>query len=143
MNEKTFLANQPSPDNKMVGIEHSGHKQTNAGGVFNMILKDGTRSDNPFTSDGKVYDRYDYFLPQNTRITAVTIYHYYNCINGFRFHLSDGSNWDIGHVHGSRSVTVDIADNEVIVGFKAKSHPKCPAVYVEWQFITAQVLRFN
>ena len=41
------------------------------------------------------------------------------------------------------TVTVNIADNEVIVGFKAKSHPSCPAIYVEWQFITAQGLRFN
>ena len=39
--------------------------------------------------------------------------------------------------------TVDIADNEVIVGFKAKSYHDCPAAYVEWQFITAQGLRFN
>ena len=29
------------------------------------------------------------------------------------------------------------------VGFKYKSHPDCPAGYVEWQFITAQGLRFD
>ena len=46
MNEKTFLANQPSPDNKMVGIEHDGYEQTDDGCLFNIILKDGTRSNN-------------------------------------------------------------------------------------------------
>ena len=82
-----------------------------------------------------VKQRYDYFLPQNNKITKVTI-HYYDLIAGFRFHLSDGSDWDIGWI-GGLTATVDIADNEVIVGFKAKSHPNCPAYYVEWQFITA------
>ncbi len=111
--------------------------------MFNMILQDGTRSDNAFTWFGNVCDRYDYFLPQNKRITKVTIY-YNNYIYGFRFHLSDGSIWDIGWIaYGNMTVTVDIADNEVIVGFKAKSVHYCPARYVEWQFITAQGLRFN
>ncbi len=116
-----------------------------------MILRDGTRSDNPFTyfdeddedEDGEVvFNRYDYFLPQNKRITKVTIY-YKEVIAGFRFHLSDGSNWDIGDFAAPYTVTVNISDNEVIVGFKAKSHPISPAKYVEWQFITAQGLRFN
>ena len=71
--------------------------------------------------DGTVFVRYDYFLPQNNRITKVTIYYEYYIL-GFRFHLSDGSNWDIGYLRGD-TVTVDIADNEVIVGFKSKSHP--------------------
>ncbi len=43
--------------------------------MFNMILQDGTRSDNAFTVDGKVLDRYDYFLPHSKRVTAVTIYY--------------------------------------------------------------------
>ena len=83
----------------MVGWEHSGDEQTDDGFMFNMILQDGTRSDNSFTDDGyggimfnmilkdgtrsdnamtlngKVFDRYDYFLPENKRITAVTIYY--------------------------------------------------------------------
>ncbi len=53
--------------------------------------------------------------------------------------MSDGSTWGIGRV-ASYNETVEIADNEVIVGFKAKSDPKCPAWYVEWQFITARGL---
>ncbi len=123
----------------MVAWEHDSKYQTgNGGDMFNMILKDGTRSDNPFTWYGTVLDSYDYSLPQNKRITAVTIY-YFQIIYGFRFHLSDGSEWHIGIVEGD-TVTVDIADNEVIVGFKAKSHPDCPAMYVEWQFITARGL---
>ena len=129
----------------MVGWEHEGDKQTDNGCMFNMILKDGTRSDNAMTFLGKVKQRYDYFLPQNKKITKVTIY-YTSFIIGFRFHLSDGSSWDIGHVTGydwTKTVTVDIADNEVIVGFKANSHPACPAWYVEWQFITAKFIKFN
>ncbi len=93
-------------------------------------------------SDGTVRQRYDYFLPQNNKITAVTIY-YYGIIYGFRFHLSDGSNWDIGYFEGGNMLTVNIADNEVIVGFKAKSVHYCPARYVEWQFITAKFIKFD
>ena len=96
MNEKTFLT--ISPYNKIAGIEHDGYEQTDAGCLFNMILQDDTRSDNPFTwSNGELYKRYDYFLPQNTRITKVTIYYDY-IICGFRFHLSDGSTWCIGEI---------------------------------------------
>ncbi len=96
------------------------------------------------TMNGRVYDRYDYFLPQNKKITAVTIHYDLSNIHGFRFHLSDGSDWDIGNTLSySVKVTVDIAEHERIVGFKAKSHPDCPARYVEWQFITTQGLRFN
>ncbi len=79
------------------------------------------------TANGIVWQRYDYFLPQNNKIIAVTIYYSY-CIDGFRFHLSDGSSWDIGGV-GVRDwlQTVNIANNEVIVGFKSKSIPVCLA----------------
>ncbi len=114
----------------MVGWVHSGVKQTGDDGMFNIILRDGTRSNNDFTWDGEVFERYDYRLPQNNRITAVTIYYFGGTIRGFSFHLSDGSDWDIGRV-AARSVTVEIAENEVIVGFKSKSHPDCPAIYTE------------
>ena len=98
-----------------------------------MMLKDGTSSDKSY---GYLDMRYTYFLPQNNKITAVTIY-YDSIIGGFRFHLSDGSTWDIGMISHGGTETVEIADNEVIVGFKAKSDPDLPAFYVEWQFITA------
>ncbi len=49
------------------------------------------------------------------------------------------SNWDIGQLEG-QTVTVDIAENEVIVGFKSKSHNLFSAIYTEWQFITARGL---
>ncbi len=52
VNEKTFLAK--SPYNSIVGWEHNGHEQTGDGWMFNMILQDGTRSDNAFTYYGKV-----------------------------------------------------------------------------------------
>ena len=80
VNEKKFLANRPSPYNSIAGWEHEGHEQTNDFScMFNMILQDGTRSDNPMTLYGKVRKRYNYFLPQNKKISAVTIY-YDNCI---------------------------------------------------------------
>ena len=130
----------------MVGWEHDGKKQTGCSLMFNMILQDGIRSDNAMISIiGKAFDRYDYFLPQKNKITAVTIYYDW-VISGFRFHLSDGSEWRIGQVRvGLRFITktVDIADNEVIVGFQSNSHPDCQALYVEWQLITARQLRFD
>ena len=51
VNEKTFLADQTSPDNQIVGIEHDGDEQTGYSYRFNMILRDGTRSDNAFGTD--------------------------------------------------------------------------------------------
>ena len=99
--------------------------------MFNIILRDGTRSTYSMTwSDGKLHDRYDYFIPKNNKITKVTIY-YSDFINGFRFHLGDGSDWDIGYIEGATE-TIDLADNEVIVGFKSKSHFTSQAYYVEW-----------
>ncbi len=77
VNEKTFLAKPPY--NKTVGWEYNCEQQTDNGSLFNIILKDGTRSDNAFTDyHGLVWQRYDYFLPQNKRITAVTIYYNYS-----------------------------------------------------------------
>ncbi len=57
VNEKTFPA-KPSPDNSFVGLEHDGDEQTIGGCImFNMILRDGTRSDNPMIwDDGEVYE---------------------------------------------------------------------------------------
>ena len=125
----------------MVGWEYNCDEQTSLGGdcMFNMILQDGTRSDNAFTYYSSVLQRYDYFLPQNKKITAVTI-NYGEVIIGFRFHLSDGSNWDIGYVDRYNVTVVDIAEHERIVGFKAKSLPNYPAQYTEFQFITARGL---
>ncbi len=79
VNEKIFLAK--SPYNSIAGWVHDGDEETNTYGglcMFNMILRDGTRSDNAFISThyGVWFDRYDYLLPQNKRITAVTIYYY-------------------------------------------------------------------
>ena len=61
--------------------------------------------------------------------------YYDKIIYAFIFHFIDGSDWCIGSVVGyddEPEMTVNIADNEVIVGFKATSHPICPAYYVEW-----------
>ena len=104
----------------MVGWEHDGKPKTSLSGcMFNMILRDGTSSNNSMAEpDGKEYNRYYYYLPQNTRITAVTIY-YDEFISGFRFHLGDGSEWDIGYFAFGldENNNFEIADNEVIVGF--------------------------
>ena len=54
-------------------------------------------------------------------------------IDGFRFHFSDGSNWEIGWIDDRwNTETVVIAEDEVIVGFKAKSYFDRPAIYTEW-----------
>ena len=132
-----------------------------------MILRDGTRSDRSFRMNGRDRQRYDYndvvcnainiqnsfynidkinllryFLPEKNKITKVTI-HYLDFIEGFRFHLDDGSNWTIGQVDGNQRIeTVEIANKEVIVGFKAKSYPWNPACYTQWQFITGVELNF-
>ena len=50
VNEKTFPA-KPSPDNSFVALEHDGNEQTSWRNMFNIILRDGTRSDNPFIED--------------------------------------------------------------------------------------------
>ena len=52
VNEKTFLAK--SLYKQMVGLEYNGETQTGYGFMFNMIFKDGTRSDNAFTFYGRV-----------------------------------------------------------------------------------------
>ena len=49
VNEKTFLAR--SPKNPLVGLEHDGKTKTYSY-MFNMIIQDGTRSDNSFTWKG-------------------------------------------------------------------------------------------
>ena len=119
----------------MVGWEYDSVIQTSYSNMFNIILKDGTRSNNAFTLYGKVKQRYDYFLPHNNRIIKVTIY-YGNYIFGFRFHLNDGSNWDIGYTLTNwlqKTVTFDIAEHERIVGFKAKEwRSDYPALYTDF-----------
>ncbi len=47
VNEKKFLAK--SPYNQIVAWEYDGEEQTDCAMMFNMILQDGTRSDNAFT----------------------------------------------------------------------------------------------
>ena len=121
----------------MVGLEHDGDKKTGFCSMFNMIREDGTRSSNAMSLRGKERQRYDYLLPENKKIIAVTI-HYYSYIYGFVFYFSDGSDWSIGRVSVDEEEDVEIDVNEVIVGFRAKSDPDCPAIYTEWQLITAR-----
>ncbi len=52
VNQKTFFAK--SPYNQIVGWVHDGKEQIGYGCLFNMILQDGTRSDNPFIDYGDV-----------------------------------------------------------------------------------------
>ena len=78
-------------------------------------------------------------MPPNNKIKKVIIYRdVYIC--GFSFYFGFRSEWKIGKTAIGQTVkeTIDISDNEVIVGFKAKSSPECPAAYTEWQFITAR-----
>ena len=85
------------------------------------------------TYKGEENERYDHLLPLNEKVTKVTIYYYYKIL-GFRFWLSAGSIWDIGRVGSGymKTQTIDIDENEVIVGFKAKSDSNILAEYTEW-----------
>ena len=111
-----------------------------------MILTDGTRSDRDMTDLdtkklGFIVKTYDHFMPANRRITKVTVI-YSEFITGFMFHFSCGYLWSIGHLaYDTRdSIDVVIADDEIIVDFSARSDPKCPAKYTEFQFITAKLI---
>ncbi len=54
------------------------------------------------------------------KIRSVTIY-YYSCIRGFSFFDKDGALlWKIGYTNAARGRTVQLEENEVIVGVVAE-----------------------
>jgi hypothetical protein len=65
------------------------------------------------------------------KIRSVTIYYGIECIGGFSFLDKEGALlWDIGNTHASlKKETVQIAENEVIIGVVAKLYQGCQSVY--------------
>lgn len=112
-----FPSSEPSVYNPMVGWDTDG-ASIKEGYLFNMILNDGTTSNFQF----KDRHRTKYYLPKNKKIEQAIITSN-SIINGFTFHFTDGYMWQIGfNTMGDRTV-IQIAKNEVIVGFVAKFRP--------------------
>ncbi len=101
--------------------------------LMNFILSNGDRSTQ---RDG---DRkyYDHMIPADVinRIRSITI-HYLNTIGGFCFFDKDGALlWKIGGFESCMDKeTVEIAENERIIGVKAKLWGGFQSIYSDWQF---------
>ena len=59
-----------------------------------------------------------------------------NAIFGFSFFDKDGALlWEIGWTNPDfKKETVEIAENERIIGVKVKLWRKCQSIYTDWQF---------
>ena len=70
------------------------------------------------------------------KIRSVTV-HYCYYILGFSFFDKDGALlWEIGYTDDPElpKETVEIAENERIIGVKAKLYPDWQSIYTDWQF---------
>ena len=71
------------------------------------------------------------------KIKTVQIYYNSNCIFGFKFFAKDSTLlWKIGYTTASSCdvETVELEDNEVIIGVVAKLHPDKQSAYTDFQF---------
>ncbi len=102
--------------------------------AFNFILSNGERSTQ---IDRSFPTKYTHMMPQElpSRIRRVTI-HYRGFIRGFSFFDKDGVIiWKHGDTWPDLSVeTVMLAENEVIMGVKAKLYDECQSIYTDFQF---------
>ncbi len=90
--------------------------------ITNFILSNGERSKIGVNSEKDLITTFDHFIPKYAinKIRSVIIYHD-SCIHGFAFFDKDGAYlWKIGNNSWSWR-TVLLAENEVIVGFKART----------------------
>ncbi len=75
-------------------------------------------------------------IPANalTKIRSVIInYHYLGHITGFKFFDKDGALlWEIGNTYTLFKKTVQLEENEVIVGLVAKLHPSYQSRYTDF-----------
>ncbi len=114
------------------------------GSFFNFILCNGARSkqrDEYYPND------FTHMLPagSHNEIRSVTIY-FFKTIAGFKFYDKEGEHcWKIGVTTHPwlKTVTVLIADNEVIVGVVAKLHAGYQSIYTDFQFQIASKPDFN
>ena len=117
----------------LIGFENN--KKDGTGCNFNWILSNGDRSTQ---RDEKHPTRYTFMIPTDAlhKIRSVTIHYYPDCIGGFSFFDKDKKLlWKIGLTYSGLSMeTVGIAENERIIGVKAKLYPGDQSVYSDWQF---------
>ncbi len=102
---------------------------------MNFILSNGDRSKQ---IDEEWPTKYTHMMPADAhnKIRSVTI-HYTCNIRGFSFFDKDGALlWEHGYTTGKglKKETVEIAENERIIGVKAKVHPEYKTLYSDWQF---------
>jgi hypothetical protein len=123
----------------LIGFENN--QQDGTSKFFNPILSNGDRS---HQRDACVKQYYTHMMPEGSqdKIRSVTI-HFYGNIYGFSFFDKDRKLlWKIGYTKslytvinsGDKVETVLIAENEVIVGVKARLFPGCQSVYTDFQF---------
>ena len=115
----------------------SGFENANENGLsscINVVLSNGDRSkqrDPGYPTD------FTHMIPEDAikKIRSVDIY-YHTYIGGFSFFDKDGALiYKIGDkIWGGSSETVEIAENERIIGVKAKLYPRDQSVYSDWQF---------
>jgi hypothetical protein len=82
-------------------------------------------------------------MPSGThlRIKTVQIFFNSNCIFGFKFLAKDSTLlWKIGYTTATSCgiETIELEDNEVIIGVNAKLFPNKQAAYTDFQFIVGR-----
>ncbi len=124
----------------IVGFEVD--KKDGKGHRYNIILSNGDRS----AQRDKDHDYYDQIMPEGTpkKIMFVAIYVFNDeFIVGFEFFDKDYSLiWRIGdptNGHNLHVKTVELAENEVIVGVLAKLCGWHKSIYTAWQFRIGRV----
>lgn len=72
------------------------------------------------------------------KIRFVTVFHWTDCINGFHFLDKDKKLlWKIGNTKVSKDMgteTIEIPENQLIVGVKAKLLPGYQSAFTDFQF---------
>ena len=80
-------------------------------------------------------------MPEGAHLNIRSVHIYYldgYNIVGFKFYNKHNSLlWEIGFTTRSdlKVETVELEDNEVIIGVKAKLHPECQSAYSDLQFL--------
>ncbi len=100
---------------------------------MNFILSNGDRSTQ---RDEKYPTDYTHKIPKSSlkKIRRVTIHNTYY-IWGFSFFDKDRKLlWKHGYTKSDDEETVEIAENERIIGVKAKLQAGCQSWYTDWQF---------
>ena len=77
-------------------------------------------------------------MPEGAHLNIRSVHIYYDgCVYGFKFFNKHNSLlWEIGYTTDSyyKVETVELEDNEVIIGVKAKLYPGDQSWYTDFQF---------